>query len=220
MKFLKIFSVLLLMAIFSATAASAANERYAFNIIINGCVEKATGTEFKAVIQNESNNICVGTGLRTKRVLFKDVQVYAAAFYLDEKSLAELKNHQGDVIKEMVEGKYARIVTMTFLRDVSAEKLKERFLEGLKDTMPNPSQKSKEELDAFLKTMKDVKKGDEITIYFGYYSAGELKPNLVATKNYVVENKELSAGLLYLWFDDKPASPDLKKAVIKSLGGK
>lgn len=213
MKFLKIFSAMLILtAVFFADGAKAETAK---------CVEETTGTEFEAVIQNESKNICVGTGLRTKRVLFMDVQVYAAAFYLDEKSLAELKNHKGDLAKELAEGKYARIVTMTFLRDVSAEKLKEGFLEGLKDTMPNPSQNSKEELDAFLKTMKDVKKGSKITIYLGYYVTGQLRPYLISTNGtFVVENQELSKGLLYLWLDDKPASPALKANILKTLGGK
>lgn len=210
MKFLKIFSaILILTAVFFVTNAKAGTPK---------CVEEKTGTEFEAVIQNESKNICVGTGLRTAYFI---VKVYAAAFYLDEKSLAELKNHKGDLAKELAEGKYARIVKMKFLNDIPADKLKEGFLEGLKDTMPNPSPKTKEQLDEFLRTMKDMKKGGEITIYLGYYAAGQLRPYIIsANGTFVVDNKELSAGLLYLWLDNKPASPDLKANILKTLGGK
>ena len=140
--------------------------------------------------------------------------------FRSENAIAELKNHKGNLAKEIAEGDFPRIIVMKFLMDVSVNKLKERFLVGLKQTMPNPSQKTKNELNSFLDTLKDVKKGEEISIYFGYYVAGEMKKNLVATKNFVVDNKELSVGLLYLWFDDRPASPDLKKNVLKNLGGK
>ncbi|MEK7123617.1 MAG: chalcone isomerase family protein, partial [Patescibacteria group bacterium] len=172
MKTAKFFTMILAAVFVFAHAvggAFAANERDALHYAeMPKCVEEKTGTEFLAVIKNESENFCVGTGLRIQYIF---VEVYAAAFYIDKNAIAELKNHKGNLAKEIAEGDFPRIIVMKFLMDVSVNKLKERFLVGLKQTMPNPSQKTKNELNSFLDTLKDVKKGEEISIYFGYYVA-------------------------------------------------
>ncbi len=142
-----------------------------------------------------------GAGIRT-RAIFK---VYVGALYLAEKR---------SVAAEVLAQKGAKRVSLTLLRDLSAQQLNEAFENGIR------ANHSAAELDALkprigelLALFTDGKKGDVILLDFLPESGTVVSLNGTA-KGKPIAGEDFYRALLRIWLGDKPVDGDLKKAML------
>ena len=142
-----------------------------------------------------------GAGIRT-RAIFK---VYVGALYLAEKKSAAA---------EVLAQKGAKRVSLTLLRELSAQQLNEAFENGIQ------ANHSAAELDALkprigelLALFTDGKKGDVILLDFLPESGTVVSLNGTA-KGKPVAGEDFYRALLRVWLGDKPVDGDLKKAML------
>jgi hypothetical protein len=144
-----------------------------------------------------------GAGMRT-RFVFK---VYVAALYLTEK-----KSSTADVLA--LAG--PKRVSMRLVRDLSAEQLVEALEDGIRD---NTSATELETLSPRLAELKAImlvkqgKDGDLMTLDFLPGTGTQVAMN-GAARGRVIAGDDFYRALLRIWLGDKPASVDLKKALL------
>ncbi len=170
-------------------------------------VESDSDTEFPAELSwndgDQGENVALratGTGLR-KKAWFK---VYAACFYVEvDVALEE------DPYSALIEGDFAKAITMHFLRDVGADKIANAFKDGIRKTL---SEGHDEAVAAFTGLFgKDLKNGDELALHYrpglglSAFQDGQALGG--------IEDPEVIAAIWATWFGDDPISGDLKKGL-------
>jgi hypothetical protein len=147
-----------------------------------------------------------GTGVRT-RAIFK---VYAAGLYVPSKS-----NSPAALFAQ----KGPRRMSMTLLRNVDADSLAGSLNEGLRNNHTEAQVAAfKPQIDALnaaLKAVDEVKKGDVVNIEFVPDGGTRITVN-GQQKGASIAGEEFFAAMLRIWLGDKPADADLKKGL---LGG-
>jgi hypothetical protein len=147
-----------------------------------------------------------GIGVRT-RAIFK---VYAAGLYVPAKS-----NSPAALLAQ----KGPRRLSMTLLRNVDADSFAGSLNEGLRNNHTEAQVAAfKPQIDALnaaLKAVDEVKKGDVVNIEFVPDSGTRITVN-GQQKGASIAGEEFFAAMLRIWLGDKPADADLKKGL---LGG-
>jgi hypothetical protein len=147
-----------------------------------------------------------GTGVRT-RAIFK---VYAAGLYVPAKS-----NSPAALFAQ----KGPRRMSMTLLRNVDADSFAGSLNEGLRNNHTEAQVAAfKPQIDALnaaLKAVDEVKKGDVVNIEFVPDGGTRITVN-GQQKGASIAGEEFFAAMLRIWLGDKPADADLKKGL---LGG-
>ena len=146
-----------------------------------------------------------GAGIRTK-VFFK---VYVGALYMGE------KKHTADAV---LADAGAKRVALHMLRELSSEQLLEAFGKGMAANI-TPAEMTAldvrlKEFSAIFHTMKEVVKGDVITL--DYLPTAGTRISVNGAEKGHVEGTEFNRALLRIWLGDKPVDEDLKKGM---LGG-
>ena len=145
-----------------------------------------------------------GAGVRT-RVFFK---VYVGGLYLAEKKStpAEVLAQQG-----------AKRVSMTLLRELSAEQLTEALADGISNNHTaaemNALKPRVDELLAVMKSIGSARTGDRITLDFLPDSGTRITLNNDA-RGSAIAGEDFYRALLRIWLGDKPADADLKSAML------
>ncbi len=138
-----------------------------------------------------------GAGLR-KKAIFK---VYVGALYLPSKTSTADAALAAGTAK----------VTMRFMRDVDAEKLRDAWTEGFaNNNAPADVTKLKARIDRFNALFTDVKEGDLVevdltngaTVTIGGKARGS------------VEGDDFAKAVLRIWLGPKPPSDDLKAGML------
>jgi hypothetical protein len=147
-----------------------------------------------------------GTGVRT-RAIFK---VYAAGLYVPAKSTSPAA---------LLSQKGPRRLSMTLLRNVDADSFAGSLNEGLRNNHTEAQVTAfKPQIDALnaaLKAVDEVKKGDVVNIEFQPDSGTRITVN-GQQKGASIPGEDFFAAMLRIWLGDKPADADLKKGL---LGG-
>jgi len=147
-----------------------------------------------------------GAGLRTKLVF----KVYVAGLYLSEK-----KNNAADVLAL----KGPKRVSLTLMRDLSAEQLTEALAEGLKNNnSADDLARLKPQIDALMAIMAAIKQADKGNVVTFDYIPGfgtRITVNGEA-RGALIVGDDLYNAVLKIWIGDKPVEDSLKKAL---LGG-
>ena len=149
----------------------------------------------------ESELVLNGAGIRTK-VFFK---VYVGALYLGEK-----KSLAADVLAE----RGAKRVSLTLLRELSAQQVTEAFDEGIQANNSAATLAAmKPRIAQLLRLFADGKQGDAILLD---YLPGV---GTVVSLNGVVRGKPIAGedfyrALLRIWLGDKPVDDELKRAML------
>ena len=144
-----------------------------------------------------------GAGIRT-RVFFK---LYVGALYLTEKKSAAA---------EVLAQTGAKRVSLTLLRDLSAQQLNEAFEKGINaNTGAVEVEAMKPRIAALLSLFTDGKEGDVILIDYVPDAGTALTLN-GAPKGKPIPGEDFYRALLRIWLGDKPVDDDLKRAM---LGG-
>jgi hypothetical protein len=149
-----------------------------------------------------------GAGIRT-RVIFK---VYVAGLYLAEKKTAA-----ADVLA--LAG--AKRVSMTMLRDLSAQQLSEALAEGIRNNSSAAEQETLkgriDELLAIMNALGEAKQGDAILLDFLPDSGTRVVMN-GQPRGKSIPGEDFYRALLKIWLGDKPVDGDLKRGMLGQAG--
>jgi len=145
-----------------------------------------------------------GAGIRT-RVFFK---VYVGGLYLTEKKTAA-----GDVLA--LAG--PKRVSMTMLRDLSAQQLSDGLVEAVRNNTSAAEQEALkgriDELVGIMNALGEAKQGDAILLDFLPESGTRVVVN-GQPRGKPIPGDDLYRALLKIWLGDKPVDGDLKKGML------
>jgi long-chain acyl-CoA synthetase len=142
-----------------------------------------------------------GAGVRTK-VVFK---VYVASLYLPQKA--------GDL--SAVLAKSPRRIQLNLLRTLSADQLVDALNEGLAENNSAAElaavKTQTDQLAAIMKTFKEVKEKDVVTLDF---VDGVTRVGLNGDVRGSIAGEAFNQALTRVWLGDKPVQADLKKSLL------
>ena len=142
-----------------------------------------------------------GAGIRT-RAIFK---VYVGALYLTEK-----KSSAAEVLAQ----KGAKRVSLSMLRDLSAQQLNEAFENGIQANHSAADVEAlKPRIAELLSLFTDGKKGDVILLDFLPESGTVVTLN-AAVRGKPIPGEDFYRALLRIWLGHKPVDGDLKKGML------
>ncbi len=138
-----------------------------------------------------------GLGMR-KKAIFK---VYVGALYLPSKTSTADAALAAGTAK----------VTMRFMRDVDAEKLRDAWTEGFaNNNAPADVTKLKARIDRFNALFTDVKEGDVVEVDL----ANGATVTIGGKARGSVEGDDFAKAVLRIWLGPKPPSDDLKAGML------
>lgn len=147
-----------------------------------------------------------GAGVRT-RAIFK---VYVAGLYVPAKS-----NNPAALLAQ----KGPRRMALTMLRNLDADSFAGALNDGLKNNHSEAQlagfKPQIDALNAALKAVDEVKKGDVVNIEFTPETGTRITVN-GQPKGAAIPGEDFYSAVLRIWLGDKPADADLKKGL---LGG-
>jgi hypothetical protein len=169
-------------------------------------VEPRTGV---ACPEQRDGMSLLGAGVRTKT--FLKVKVYAICLYVSDQALAgPLAKYKGQTTspafyRELVTGDFAKQVVMTFVREASADQVREAFYEALPSV-------DKAKLDLFSSHFGAPKKGDAYVLRWG--PGGALEVNAAGQQKPPIQDKAFSTAVFGIWLGDKPLQEDIKRDLV------
>jgi hypothetical protein len=155
----------------------------------------------------------LGAGVRTKT--FLKVKVYAICLYVSDATLAgPLKAYKGRptdpaFYRELVAGDFPKQVVMTFVRDASADQVREAFYEAL----PNVD---RQRLDLFSSHFGAPHKGDAYVLHWA--PGGALEVNAAGQQKPPIVDKAFSTAVFGIWLGEKPLQEDIKRDLVARAG--
>ncbi len=154
--------------------------------------------EGKALILN-------GMGLRVVHKFGIPVKVYVAGLYLEHKnsdSESVLKNNE------------VKRLTMTFVRPVDRDALKEAFGRGYEDACFSDCANKSSQYSKFAKNVVSVRKGNQITLTF-YKDKIEIDTNGPNAKKQMIDDEHISRNMLSVFINkEKPPGEDFRKGLL------
>jgi hypothetical protein len=164
--------------------------------------EPKSGTKFAAKDEDMS---LLGVGLRTRTIA--KVKVYAIGLYVADSALAgPLKGKAGtpDLYRELVSGDFKKKIVMKFLRDLSADQIRDAFRDSLKGGGPNA--------DVWVSYFTDVRTGQEAVI--AWTPGVGLETRASGLNKPPLKDTALAAAVFGIWLGDKPVQDDIKKDLV------
>jgi len=161
--------------------------------------EPKTGTKF---VVKDGDTSLLGVGLRTKTIA--KVKVYAIGLYVADSALAgPLKGKAGsaDLYRELVNGDFKKRVVLKFVRDVSADQIRDAFRDSLKGAGSKTEQ--------WVAYFNDVRSGQEIVI--GWAPGSGLETKVAGADKPVTNDKAFASAVFAIWLGDKPIQEDVKR---------
>jgi len=163
--------------------------------------EPKTGTKFAV---KDGDTSLLGIGLRTKTIA--KVKVYAIGLYVANSALAgPLKGKaDADLYGELVSGDFKKRVVLKFVRNVSADQIRDAFRESLKGAGGKT--------EPWIANFNDLRSGQEIVI--GWMPGVGLETKVAGIDKPVIDDKAFASAVFAIWLGDKPIQEDIKKALI------
>ena len=154
----------------------------------------------ESVISESAPLVLNGAGLRKKFF----IKVYVGALYLPAKH---------STVNEILVDPGAKRIFMSFVREVSLEKLVDAWNEGFAGNNSTEEMKSlQDRINQFNSFFSTVHKGDEIRI--DYLPGEGTQVRLNGTMKGSVPGEDFSRALLKIWLGSKPADANLKEAML------
>jgi hypothetical protein len=169
-------------------------------------VEPRTGV---ACPEQRDGMSLLGAGVRTRT--FLKVKVYAICLYVSDQALAgPLAKHRGQAsspafYRELVQGDFPKQVVMTFVREATAEQVRDAFYEALPSV-------DRAKLDLFSSHFGTPKKGDAYVLRWApggaleVIAAGQAKPP--------IQDRAFSTAVFGIWLGEKPLQEDIKRDLV------
>lgn len=161
--------------------------------------EPKTGTKF---VVKDGDTSLLGVGLRTKTIA--KVKVYAIGLYVADSALTgPLKGKAGsaDLYHELVNGDFKKKVVLKFVRDVSADQIREAFRDSLKG--------AGNQTERWIAYFNDVRSSQEIII--GWAPGVGLETRVAEADKPVINDKVFASAVFAIWLGDKPIQEDVKR---------
>lgn len=182
--------------------------------LASAVVEPKSGTEYPDEItvgQGEQSVKLVATGVGLREKTFLKVDVYTIVSYVQEN--ADLGKDAGLGIVNLNGPKRLQL---DLRRGFSRDKLIGAFVEGIEANYDDltPIAADMETFSAYF--TRDAQENDKIIFHF--CPAVGLTTELNGEEIGVIENPEFAKALWTVWFGKKPASGDLKKALLSKIG--
>ena len=155
----------------------------------------------------------LGAGVRTKT--FLKVKVYAICLYVSDATLAgPLAQYRGRTTdpafyRELATGDFPKQVVMTFVRDATADQVRDGFYEAL----PTIDRKR---LDLFSSHFGAPHKGDAYVIRWA--PGGSLEVTAVGQQKPAIADKAFATAVFQIWLGEKPLQPDIKRDLVARAG--
>ncbi|MEO6953615.1 MAG: chalcone isomerase family protein [Polyangia bacterium] len=184
--------------------------------------EPATGFTFDSdkTIAGKSYTL-VGVGVRKKFF----VKVYAMGLYVDttdgKRAFSSLATKAGGSDQAhltaggkadsfIIWGQFDKLAILHFVRDVSADKVREAFTEGLADEVSDKAPADvREAATSFLKLIdRDLKNGDDLVLHSD--TSGRLEVSIGGQNKGGVQNAKLARAMWNVYLGGKPPTKELK----------
>lgn len=168
--------------------------------------EPSSGVTFAAKSGDMS---LLGVGLRTKT--FLKVKVYAVGFYVTDSALAgPLAVHKGKTnapafYKDLVSGDFEKQIQMKFVRDLSADQIRNGFREALPGA-------DKTNLETFVGYFGEMKSGQDCSIRSA--PGGALEVTVAGQSKPPIADKTFATAVFGIWLGEKPIQDDIKKNLV------
>lgn len=159
--------------------------------------DSSTGVSFPSEVQfteDGKDYTLDATGVATRKKFF--VKVYSVASYIQ-------KGDQKPTLGTIMQGDNAKQLTLTFVRDVSADKARDGYQSSFKDSLsPEEYQKLQGDIDTFLGFInQNISKGDEVILR--WTPGGNI--TMIQNGKTVgdIKSEAFAKALWSLWFGDK-----------------
>lgn len=171
--------------------------------------EPSSGVSFPAQVSVAGANAAItGVGIR-KKAIFK---VYAIASYMDASKI----NKAADPYTQLLSDGPAKQITMHFVRDVDAGKIREAFGESLQSNIPNyANSPAKKNADAFLAAQVDMKTNQEIILH--WTQGGKIEFIANGQVKATFQDPVLARGIWSIWLGASPISGDIKTGLVSKM---
>lgn len=161
-------------------------------------VDKVTSESFPATVSFDYNGQhydLQGTGVATKKFF---VSVYSVAHYLQSGA-----GSNADKVEQILQDNLAKQLTLKWVRNVEADKVKEGFNESFKQTLsPSDYSRLQNEISQFLQFFgQNANKGDVDVIR--WIPGGHVQVVINGKVAGEITNKDFAVGLWNIWFGNK-----------------
>ena len=173
-------------------------------------VEPRTKVSFP---EGQDGMTLLGTGVRTKT--FLKVKVYAIAFYVSDTALsgrlAKFRGRTADpeFYRELVTGDFPKQVVMTFVRDATAEQVRDAFYESLPGV-------DRARLDVFSSHFGAPREGDSYVVRWA--PGGVLEVTAAGQTKAPIKDKAFATAVFAIWLGEKPIQEDIKRDLVARAG--
>ena len=175
--------------------------------------EKKSGTEYPNEITvgtGDQSVALVATGVGLREKTFMKVDVYTIVSYVHDQAKFE-----GDAGEALIMLNAPKRLQLDLRRGFSRDKLINAFVEGIEANYEDLTP-----LEAYIATFsayftRDAQEGDKIIFHF--CPAVGLTTELNGEEIGLIENVQFAQALWSVWFGKKPASGDLKKALLAEI---
>jgi Chalcone isomerase-like len=160
------------------------------------------GVQLPASLQIDGKTLQLnGHGLRTYSIL--GIHIYVAGLYLE---------HLSTNPDEILRSSETKLVTVRFRHDVSAEKSRNAWREGLLNNCVSPCRLDPKDVEAFLSQITDMNAGDSYDLLFTQRGATvTVGGHTVGT----VSKPQFAQAMLATFLGPKPGSPSLKHDLLR-----
>ncbi|HYA63152.1 MAG TPA: chalcone isomerase family protein [Candidatus Sulfotelmatobacter sp.] len=164
--------------------------------------EPKSGAKFAV---KDGDTSLLGVGLRTKTML--KVKVYAIGLYVADSAISgPLKGKAGTpaLYGELLNGDFKKKVVMKFVRNVSADQVREAFHDALKGVGGKT--------DEWIAYFGDIRSGQECVI--AWTPGVGLETKVVGVDKQAINDKAFASAVFGIWLGDKPIQEDIKKDLV------
>ena len=175
--------------------------------------EKKSGTEYPNEItvgEGDQTAKLVATGVGLREKTFLKVDVYTIVSYVHDQA-----EFEGDAGQTIINLNGPKRLQLDLRRGFSRDKLINAFLDGIEANYDDltPFADDIETFRAYF--TRDAEEHDKII--FHYCPAVGLTTELNGEELGVIENAKFAEALWSVWFGNKPANGDLKKALLAEI---
>lgn len=173
-------------------------------------VEPRTKVSFP---ERQDGMTLLGTGVRTRT--FLKVKVYAIGLYVSDTALAGRlakfrdRTASADFYRELVTGDFPKQVVMTFVRDATAEQVRDAFYESLPSV-------DRARLDVFSSHFGSPREGDSYVIRWA--PGGVLRVTAAGQAKAPIADQAFATAVFAIWLGDKPIQQDIKRDLVARAG--
>ncbi len=172
-------------------------------VLAQEVTEPRSGVKFAA---KDGETTLLGVGLRTRT--FAKIKIYAIGLYVADSALAGPLKHKSvspDLYNELINGDFHRKIVMKFVRDVTADQVRDAFRDGLK-RVPGGN------TETWINYFGDTRSGQEYVI--SWTPGVGLQTTVATSGKPTLNDKALASAIFSIWLGDKPIQDDIKKDLV------